>query len=908
MAYDPAESQASQTLDEVLAAMGPGSRRMAAEDAAAHPQAQTPMMGQQDQITSPDIVVTGHQRVAQHRDQISAAPAADMGLQQMTSDLFGVTEQRANDAVGAVRTQASTLSNVFDSAEAGLQALQDQKLAEATRAVAAKQKITESVMGDTERVLGEVRPLFAARAAIADRAAKVQGMNPLVRAIHGIFDRNYSPEYLAKSEAAIDGEIQVRGAEFERINQLQNRLLEGVSSNSAGAVSLMDLQGENLNQDIALAATKLQYRRGELSDIIAGVGATTEITRAQALARDSTLSQLDGASLNAAIAQATKGGGRAMVNGAELSTAELKGRQRDLYRQELALTAAKQEVTSGSLRIQSQRMGLASQSEELALSHMSFTETQQAFNNDGMFKGHKFNQAALGARLNQLNAGIDASVEAGSGVNVVRQTGQVAQQFGDRLSQLGRRAASLFGRNAPPDVLAMLHRGTQLLNDTGTTIRESSGPNAAKTIGVRGAEMMRGLQEVDQFIDKLAQRTTRNPDAQIAIGGWLKGNPLTPEQATNAAIAFAGGGGLPPGVKLGGPAAAAFAAGKRAMDGLQQSQEYVKADAAGKRRMLQSAVSGAMSQQWNGQHTDLLVGQMPSLARSMNDPFGRMISPEDFARARASGDKQGYAAFAESFNQQHNTNLSADQARLMFGPNGQQVVRQVNQTRKPEDRIDSSSLAQMHQQLIAYQTSAWMQNLDQIGGMGTSRAFAKFMQRSDVQTRVGQVADSLGDDGLGSMLADNVAGGGVRGRFASASQLLVNQVRQNEAAALTHTRAQIGNYGRDPMTRTAAVLAAIPGIDQHGEAILLRALREHGQAGMLESGVESAASAMGGSMAGAAVRGYGNTQRNMAIANAIKSSKFQDPSLERVRKVAAQHWDTYSEATDRAVGSLGGNR
>lgn len=851
----------------------------------------------------PDIVVTGKREPnpntrATAAPMITAPPEADGGAGTQPN-MFTEMPQILDAQVGDVNKAGNNLSSVFDQVSAGLQANSDQKLSVATAAVAAKKSINDGITAKNTEILGEVAPLFAERQAIADRRGALKDMNPIKRTIFGIFDKNYSDESLAHREQVVDDQLSSRGQEFETLNAITGRLLAAASGNAEGEMSLLDLKSENLNQDLSLAGTNLQFKRALLSDSLAAVGAKTEVTRAQMLLAEQQLGSLDAKTGNRALAEAAKNGGRVMVNGAELSTAQIKDRMNQLERQALALTAAQQDVTSGALRIRQQKMELAETGKRQLVSNMNIAETNQALQNGGVFKGVKLDSALLSNRLGILNQGVDAMVEYGNGANQVRAVGQAAGRLGDQTAFMTRRVAQMFGRNAPPEFVNFMHGVTQQLAQTQETIKNTNGPAAGKQIGAMLPGIQAALAQGDKLIDKLAQRMTRDPDAQIAIGTYIKGGQLTQEQATRSVIAFANGGGLPPGVKLGGPVASAMAAGNKAMAAVTQSDDYKRADAKGKERILHQAVGRAIGANWTGGVTDRIQSQLPEMAAAMGDEFGKRISPEQFRAARAAGDSAGLERLTSDFNTKYGTNFDSGKMTQLFGGGQKAVLAEINKGKSQDQQVTANQVAEIRQQLVTYQTSAWMQQMDQIGGRGTSQAFANFLRRDDVQSRIGNYADSLGQRGFGEALADSMSPGGVRGNFGNAADLINRVVASNEGARLTSTRALIGQYHNDPVNRAGVILSNIDGLSQHDRAVAQGVIREAiGNYGSSE--MPSGGSAM---IIGTGPRAP--EAANQAIEQAVMNTSYKDPGLKRIMRTVAQNWQAASMGTDRIMGRLG---
>jgi hypothetical protein len=213
--------------------------------------------------------------------------------------------------------------------------------------------------------------------------------------------------------------------------------------------------------------------------------------------------------------------------------------------------------------------------------------------------------------------------------------------------------------------------------------------------------------------------------------------------------------------------------------------------------------------------------------------------------------------------------------------------------------VDSSQIEQVKNQLQAYQTSAWMQAMDQVAGAGTSKAFAQFLKRDDVQNRIGGYTDSLSHRGLAESMADSMAPGGIRGNFANASQMIGMAVDRVAARQIESTRARIAQYSNDPLQRAGVIIGSIDGLSQHDRSVAEQVIKDAFTAG---GGQASGLNALPG--LGIDVRPGNPSGYNAAIEQAVKNTNYKDPGLRRVMGIVAKNWDTAASGTDRVVDRL----
>jgi hypothetical protein len=872
-------------LDEVLAQMAPQSQAQFAVEAAKEPAlaAVTQPSGTTPAPEAPqegDITVTARPKPA----PAPAAPAPatqDEATAQAKSSMFDTLPLELSERTAAVQSQASAAGDVLDSVSQGLKANADDQIALAGRTVQAVKSINDSVNADANAAIATSRPLWAKRAAVAERRGEIRNMNPIVRGIKGIFDRNYDDDYLKGQEADLDDQLGVSRQQFNDLGNYQNSLLAHTQSTASAEDQLLTVKKEGLNQDLNMALTSLTFARGRFSDTIATMGANSELIKGQGIMRDSVLSQTDGATLSAGIAAAQKSpDGMALIGGVKISASELRERSRQLEQQQLALTSARQNVVSGGLQIKSQQIALNRAQEGQLLDNMSLADVRQAAANGGKFKGVQLDMVEVTRRAANLDEGLTAMAKIGSPQQLMKQTEQTIRQYGATAVGFAQNTDTMFGRgNRPKEATYALHTMNGLVNEV-AALAKGNDPLKEQKIRVLQDRMVTESGKIDKLIDGYASRMSTNPDARIAITAQIKGVPLTAEQSAKSLIAFAEGDGLPPGVRLGGIEGNAIKASSQALNQLSQNPTFQKADAATKQRMKMEVVAKAGGRVWLSGNMSRITNAMPQLARSMGDPVGN-IPDSVWQSTQAAGDAAGVAAGAKAFAKQYGVNITADEFKQLAGGNTG-TIRKVQLEMGKDKQMPSSEF--LSQQLATMQTQNWMAILDQQVGAGTARSVARFMGDPRVQSHIGQFSDSLSDQNLGTRLVDGMAAGGLRNNFANASQSIIGAVNANEAAGIQATRERMVGYHDNPYTRAATIFGAM-GLDQHS-------------AQLLASEVEKRQAEVGYNQPNF------SSSRNDAMDAAILDTKYQDPKLEAVRKRAAKDWVVTRDIMDRGMKHL----
>lgn len=832
--------------------------------------------------------VTGQTPMRTFDPGASSVPSAN--LDEMAGSLFDPfgAAPRVKQASDAVITQGEQALQTLESVQGQLNQVNEERQMKLAETVAAKDAIYKDIGAQTQELKDRLAPIFAQRAELSKRRQELVEMNPIKREFLSIFNRNYSKEHIEEQDQALVAESQLLGQEYEITNKLSETMMGVITGQHTGQEAINQLRIEDITNDATFSQQSLSLTRQIFGDAVSAMEAGTAVTRAQILARGDVLSKMTMADLNSAYAEAKKNGGSATIAGVPLSMAEIQDQQQRQQNQELALEGQK-------LGLQSQRLNYAQAREQDVIRHMSASEIQQAINNGGMFKGVKLDQQALtqayGGTLQRQEYMANAAgnnVDAGTYRSLIDSYNGQFQETIRRMTGLtGSRVPSQF-RQFNQGMVQFAAQARQKILSAPEEARPRMRAEFIKQIGSM-------MEQQDKVIDKVAQGMTRDPDGQILLGAWMKGDTVTPEQATKGIIALGRAGALPPGVRLQGAAAKAVKAGidaslmvDRLYDPTTKENaarvargQFKKPNAKALEAERMQKVSQAVSQAWVQGNMTELMNRLPEAAKNMGHPFGN-VSMSDFRAAQAAGDQAGMTRLGQVLG------LDADQMQKVFGPGGSKAL--------PSD--SKMTFSQAQQQLQKYQGVETLRALDRspsAQGMKVkpSEAMVDFMGSQPMQSRLADFTNVVGKSSFGAMIGDAIGGGNVVSAFNQYGNVLGRAhgaiVLEDQASQ----RAQIASYKGTPFKRAAAIAGAIPGLDATAEKMLIKGIREQlGVSGLNET------------LAQLPVVGSGTGPLNEAIDNLILHGKFDNPSLEKIRRVAAQNWVQFSESTDRAMDRL----
>jgi hypothetical protein len=801
-----------------------------------------------------------------------------------------------------VQRRASAADTMLQDVTTQIQAIQPQREAELAQSVGAKQAVGDQIEAETQHLIDKATPIFQRRQAIADRMVEVEQMSPFKRAIKGLFNPNYNPDYLRGQDQILQGALSTMGENYHMITGLQDRLTQVIESRHEATDSIWRLKLDNLNEDTRLGIQAFGMSQQVLGAEMQGLQNQSELLSAQATARVDTMNALSPAQVNAALEQAKQSGGVAIVNGVPLRLGELQNLQVNWADKDLSLQSHITALQSGNLE-------LANAHEDRLISHMNPAEINQAIRNGGMYNGVRLNQE----KLTQALAGAQNQQDLQVRNEVIQSAPAQMQEAMSHIVTLTRgttaRMMSLMG-SLPPEQQTYMQGLASELHGLGAQINDANAKGfGARFIAEQMPRVQALIQQQQQIAEKVITRWAGNNKNLRAVGqAWISGQPVAGDAAIRGMIEMARTG-LPAGTSLRGPALETF----RAVQGIVQAEDAPKSGMSienlmnrgpqskeEKERSLIQRVQQVVAGRYNNNTMESALHALPEIARQIRGadgklhPFSRVRS-EDFQGAIQAGDDEGYRRIATDLGL-----ANGDQAKQLFaeGPSGA-LWGQV----KSKKGLDDAKLSAAGRTLQAYQTQAMLQALDSSPSathdFQPSRYLADLMSNPQFQNRVGQLSQLQMNGSFGDYLASTAAGGGFQEVFDHYSKGIQQAFITQHAANMQAVTQRIGNMrGDDPYRRAGMVLAAIPNLNEAEERQLLGAVRQTMGSRPPEDLATRLARGFGTNSA-AEYNQAGRDNDYTHIRDVIINQKFADPRLEAIRRRAAAGWSDMESTVER---------
>src|SRR3990167_3849247 len=779
-------------------------------------------------------------------------------------------------------TAQTDLDSLFTNMKSTLDQVQSTQTENLNKNLEVKQAINREQEATTKGLVEKAKPIFAKRAQIQDRLSELADMNPLAKGVLSIFSLNHNEKYLREKDASYAGVLQDLGSDFDYTTKLQNQIVGIADSNynmneqvSQLVLSHMDQDWGMVNKSYGLAMSNIDRLGKELN-------ASTDIVHAQALARGEAISQMTYQDAANAYALAKRGGGMTQINGIEISAAEAKERMDQWSQHELSLQSAR-------LSIQSQQMGLAAQHADNLVKTMTKSQVMEAINNGGVYQGVKLDQTQLTQTL-QAHQARDSLV----GAEAVRGTapGQFVGAVKGLQQQMVLTTARMkqFG-GVPQALVNEVESYGQFANSYATQVNKN--PQA---IGALSETAMAELQaRAIRFESKVDQMALNWAGGDKEIAGtyraFIRGEELSGPAAVIGLRKLAQSGEAPGSMRRTPMGKAVFDASRQAVAEVAEAERRsgTTYSAAGRNKAIEEKIAQKIPQVLVENQADAVFNNLNKFASYVKGPDGKShpfsrVTPKEIGIANAQARKDALAARATQMG------VTPQQAEAMFrDPN----LRPKDQT--PE------WLTKHKRSYDADKDTNFLRNLDTVSAATSdtfkpSRAYVSLLQSPQFLKVVNNYEQLNKGLGLGDFLGGSIASGTLTdriGRYGNAMREVQNNLASEDHSAVI---ARANSYGRDPYKRTAVILGAIPGIDQHEEALLLSALKNRvgGRAG---SYIPQAPMEL-------TTEGPQDRALSSRIATSLKSTKFEDPNLERIRKVAASHWDDFEQSTDNAIQRL----
>ncbi len=753
--------------------------------------------------------------------------------------------------------RGDALDNLLTGITQELQAAQPVREEALKDVVEKKSAINNEMTTMTQKLIERARPLWARREEISARENELAQMNPLEKLFKGTFDPRYNSEALRGEDYRSEKELQLMASEYDYMTGLQTKLSNYLDAEYNNQDSVWQLHTENMNQNIELLSKSFGVADQVLGASMEGLNNQMGLLRAQAQARSDTLGQMTHAQVQQAYKEAQgSDNGYAVVNGVPIGLAELQ--QANVAYEEQNLT-----LQSRQLALQSQQIGLADQLEERLISHMTPTQLETAIQNNGQYNGQQLDIGRLTqayGTLKQQQATRAESIAMNSDVGVMRNN---VAAIRNQVTLTTQRMTQLLG-TVPDDQRAVFSRVVTEMKaiDEGFKNAQSQGIGAQYIQQVY--PRIQALQQLQQktISDVMKRWAGKDTNLQALGEAWVRGQPITSDAATRGLITMARSG-MPAGMNLQGPMRNVFNAVVAKVQSIDKANQGKSLDALmnGNKdqidpkvlkevqttiaRAYQSNVDGEILKATPGIASKVLVDGKPH-PMSMIDPIQFSAAITD-AKRRAAEMYQG-----------------------KNDPKGQTAA---------EMRLVLDNLSHI-----------------EVGGVKASRAYTDLLNRPQYQAAATNLTNGfMYSGGLGEYMAGTIAGGQITSSIPQYGRAMLQTEQVRTAANLQVTDQQVQGMKGDPYLRARMILTAQDTMTRMEIDKLLQAVKPLVEAKM------SPMSQVGRMMERDGLRNARNNQRLEIFENIITSQKFDDPSLEAIRKKAAGTWPDHRGILDRVI-------
>ena len=817
------------------------------------------------------------------------AMAGDSPASQIVN-AFTESPERIAAAYEGTRETASTADQVLQAALASADQVRQEQIGALRVAVDAKRGINDHQRQNTQALIERARPIFQKRQAIADRAVEIANMNPLEAAIKGIFNPNYSRQYLRGTDRALTNQLETLNAAYDQDFKLHQTLASLSAADFEGQNALFQAQIEDHSEDVRAAVLSYESQSRILSTELQGLQNNSALVQAQEIARAEAMDGLSDGQLNEAIARTDAGSGEVTVNGAVLKKQQLlELRQK---RQNLAI-----DLEQRALAIEAQRLNLADAAEERVLENMNRQQLEKAIADGGQFNGQQFDVVRLGARLQQLQGVVANQVQTQMMRDSTSVAGTMLRGIADQTGAYMHRMIGAFGKTTPEfDSFSM--------NMTATLRRYTEGLKTATANGTAteymaaNMPMIQGLiEQQDKVVDASVKRWAGGNTHAYNVGrAWIKGESLDSGAAMRGLIHFARNG-LPAGLQMTGPSARVFKVVQEEIrkPGLEKGSQTEKDNE------LIQRIQGRVASTYNSNVLNNVIQRMPTIAKSIKvdgkpHPFSK-IPQADWIQAVQIGDEEGRKRTAASMN------VSLDGFKdIIKNKEASPFWKQIQLQLKPGEQ----TVAHWMRINQANQTRATMEQLDlnrDEYGFRPSQAWRDLMLNPQFSEAAGNEMKINERGSFGGFISSMAAAGGVHTAFQNYADGIVGAYseRVNNIRSLKQLRAEELKWNVDK--RTQFILGAIDGFSQADENLLLAYIRQNvtGVAGAAEYTLSNTLGRVPNLLPFGQDAPPLSATLNQQIDQWIVSGKSNDPKIEQLRKHAARQWGQIAPVVGKAL-------
>ena len=771
--------------------------------------------------------------------------AEEAGVANRTSpvvDVASAGRDLKTRNVSAIAAADSAL-RIFDESANKMQAVQDARESNLTTANQQIDTINTEVQKDTTELLSRIQDPLARIAAIDTRMEEIASMSPIQATMKAIFNPNYSVKHLEKLRYAAQVKVENAGNEFQQTTMLQDRLSGIIGMRYENEDKFNQLIENGAKLDTSIATDHLGLTLKAFDTVVQGVNANSAVLQAMDQAEDVTLNTIQPSQINVALAQAKKSkDGMVNIGGVSIPVQKLQFRADQLEQQELAIENAR-------LANATRNIEMKQAAEMRMISHMSSSELKEAART-GTHKGMRLDANALN---NAYTSSLQTQALSVDGT----LTDMQANTFSGQLAGISResRAASdnlrSIGAANNKQVADTMNRNTARIRQLGEVIKNAPA-NQRPALQAKFAEEVAGMRgTLDVTLDKVAEGYSASPAGRATIKSWLKGQPQSAADTVDGIIALTRGGTMPPGISP-------RTAGGKAIKAASDAQAKViaanpKASAVELSRLVRTAVSKAVSDNWTEAVGTQMVSEVVASARADGHPAGK-IRDQDWRNALKAGDAAAWTQYGQQ------VGLTPEQAKAVFGGGPDSAkFKQFAKTRAAEgETVDYKTVMG---QLQAIQTATTLRTLDNsssaTGNFRPSEALGSYMNSAGFQSKVGTIDRFSATSGFDSNLASTASAGAMPKAIANQALNFRSVADSIDADRQKQMQDRVGIMPQDSKSVASMILFNMPNLNPTDATTLERAIAAAG----------------------------GNPR------DVVMGPKFQDPKLAKIQAIAAKNWD-----------------
>jgi hypothetical protein len=826
-------------------------------------------------------------------------PTAGEGVANSSGQNFPIATPSGVDTKGlsaranSVPVAADNYSAYLQTAIEPLRQNQAAQVDQLQKIAGVKHNLTNDFAVREADLESKITPLMAAKQKLLDNMQELDNLHPLDRRLKAVFNpQRYDPRMIRGQIERLDERIKGYESNYSDLNTLRS----GVAAASVDAEdsdrATLAAAHSNTLADIQLLGQVVDATKAQTSAALFPLSTQVDTMRLQEFAKQSFIGKQSVEELTSLYQKAQASpDGKINVDGIDLTVGDLQTASRQGQEQDLTFRS----MVNAS---KAQDAQTADQLETRLITHMTPEQLGQAMKEGGMYQGRQLNLPKLTEAFSAAQQGRQAMVDQTITNTAQGLADQSLRNLSGQIDSTKMRVVEMFG-NMPGEFGAFQRQTAATYHAWRQGFDQAVAAGTGNEYVARTMPTITAMsQNFETTVGSIAKQWGGGNDALTGVANaYLRGNPVSGDTAIKGLVAIARSG-MPAGSKLSGPAAQAVEAARsivREWDNPQagDSLQAVLKSGQKKETDLYRLIQGRVSAIYADSVTDAIIKDFPALARGVRDPnnpgqahpFNR-VSREDFITSVQHGDAQGYAVVG----QQMGVNASVAKQILASGVDGQQW-KDVAKAKgwgndKYQQIVGALQSIQMSETLSALDASHSAHP-----GFSPAKAYVDFLQTPQVKNRIDQAVNGYGQSSFGAYLVSSSAGGGYRDAWDAYTQATANQYFLNHGKDLQQRIDRQRSMGGDPFVRFDAVNRAA-GLSRQESQVLLQATKPLVNMTQPSNALDVKDST--GSTT------YYNANNFDQIANVIRNHKFDDPTVEKIRKRAAAQWD----AMDAVVGNV----